>query len=435
MKVEKIKPVPQYLVKKIKKIDDERNPKPNGFTRFYSYITKNDGELVKVTVAVRNYRKKWLYKQVAVHGVNSDYSLGRDLAYHYIGGYSVGWHDKGAYSTPKWFEDGKWYLCDNNKFEPSSILLNKECLEKSKEFKYSGFENFHGDRIIKFLRLYEEYPQIEYLMKMGLYYLYDKKQILRKLKKDARFRKWIIKNRGDIGYHTYVSAILQAYSKKVPITEMQDYECNKKELVVNPRWKDIKDYFVGDIKNLLTYLAKQSIPLAHYCDYFKACINLGLDTSLPQHRYPHDFRRWHDIRIDEYATLKAEKDKEKKKELYEKFAAIAEKYLPLQQDKNAYIVVIAKSPAELIAEGEKLHHCVGRMGYDQKFAREESLIFFIREKDNADKPFVTMEYSIKRHSVLQCYGEHNHRPAEDVMKFINEKWLPYANRKIKKIAA
>ena len=114
-----------------------------------------------------------------------------------------------------------------------------------------------------------------------------------------------------------------------------------------------------------------------YNDYKLACEYLGIDLSLDKNRYPHDFKRWHDIRIDEYATLKAELDAVKRKELYEKFAKVAEKYLPLQRlMKEGYVCILAKSPAELIREGDYLNHCVGKYGYDQKFTREESLIFF-----------------------------------------------------------
>ena len=102
---------------------------------------------------------------------------------------------------------------------------------------------------------------------------------------------------------------------------------------------------------------------------------------------------------------------------------------------DKFVTIIAKSPAELINEGEKLHHCVGRMGYDQKFAREETLIFFIRLKNDIDTPLVTIEYSIKNHKVLQCYGDHDSKPSEDILNYVNKVWLPYANRKIKKIAA
>ena len=85
-------------------------------------------------------------------------------------------------------------------------------------------------------------------------------------------------------------------------------------------------------------------------------------------------------------------------------------------------------------EGEKLNHCVGRKNYDQKFVREESLIFFIRNKEEPDIPFVTVEYSLKNHKVLQCYGKSDSKPNEEVLNFVNKIWLPYANRKLKKIA-
>ena len=97
--------------------------------------------------------------------------------------------------------------------------------------------------------------------------------------------------------------------------------------------------------------------------------------------------------------------------------------------------MIARSPADLIHEGEVLHHCVGRMSYDQRFVREESLIFFIRTKEKPDTPLVTLEYSPHSHKVLQCYGEHDHKPSEDVLHYVNKIWLPYANRTIKKLAA
>ena len=75
------------------------------------------------------------------------------------------------------------------------------------------------------------------------------------------------------------------------------------------------------------------------------------------------------------------------------------------------------------------------MNYDMKFIREESLIFFIRKKENKETPFVTMEYSLKSKQILQCYGENNKKPEKEILDYINNKWLPYANRKIKAIVA
>lgn len=158
--------------------------------------------------------------------------------------------------------------------------------------------------------------------------------------------------------------------------------------------------------------------------------------TIPKNRYPHDFKRWHDIRIDEYRTAKALEDAEKRKELYAQFAIVAEKYLPLQRNlHDTYIVVIARSPAELIKEGDIFHHCVERMNYDQRMIREESLIFFIRNADEPNKPFVTVEYSLSTKKVLQCYGDHDTKPNDTVLEFVNKKWLPFANRKLKKVIA
>ena len=129
-------------------------------------------------------------------------------------------------------------------------------------------------------------------------------------------------------------------------------------------------------------------------------------------------------------------DAKQRKQFYDDFANIAKKYMPLQRHlKEGFVCIIAKSPAELIREGKVLDHCVGGMGYDQKFVREETLIFFVRLASAQDNPFVTVEYSISEHKVLQCYGKSDTKPDEKVLDFVHNKWLPYANRKIKKIAA
>lgn len=108
MKIEKIKPIPKYIQKKIKLYDDQLKSAPFGRTRFYAYFTKNDGELVKVTVAVREYKKQWYCKPVVVHGVHSDRCFGKDIKFTFIAGYSVGWHEQGLSKYPDWYESNDW---------------------------------------------------------------------------------------------------------------------------------------------------------------------------------------------------------------------------------------------------------------------------------------------------------------------------------------
>ena len=437
MKMEKIKPVPKYIVARIKAIDNIRVPKPTKLVRYYSYLTKNDGELVKVTVAVRNNRNDWHYKQVAVHGIDSDICFVKDMVRYFMGTLAVGWYEQGLSREPKWFEDKEWGWHNDNMFDPYSTCVNKEYVKKIPELKYSALEFYEYGDVIPYLRTHRKYPQTEYMVKLGLSNLSQSVQLLRLLGKDKKFQKWIARNRDTLRCSNYyVSSILLAYKKGMDIKAAQEYEREKKSLCAEKDLKPIREMLNRNYAPYLKYIKEKKISNRLYLDYLRACNYLGLDMSLDKNRYPHDFKRWHDIRIDEYNTKKMENDKKERAEFYAKFEAVASKYLPMQKDKNAaYLVIIAKNPAELQAEGQALHHCVGRMGYEQKFAREETLIFFIRSADAPDVPLVTMEYSLKSKKILQCYADHNSRPSEDLTEFVNKKWLPYAKRQLKKIAA
>ena len=233
-----------------------------------------------------------------------------------------------------------------------------------------------------------------------------------------------------------VKSIMTAYAKNLTIYKAQKTEQRLNELKSSYRHALIADVINGDWVKFFDYLDEQHISDTTYYDYIYACNYLGLDMTLNRNAYPKDFMRWHDIRIDEYHTAKALAEVEERKKYMQKFIEIVQKYLPLQRDRHEdYICIIAQTPEELIKEGEFLQHCVGKMNYDQKIAKEQSLIFFVRPVDNPDKPFVTLEYSLSSRKIIQCYGYKNSKPDDNVMNYINKKWLPYAKRKTKQIAA
>ena len=262
--------------------------------------------------------------------------------------------------------------------------------------------------------------------------------ILRRIGKDKHFCKWLIAHKTELqNKHYYIDVVLRSYRMGMPLEALQAYREAKTMLVHDSRLNGIREMFVGKEQDrFFAYISQQKTSLYTYADYIKACEYLGLDMTEERNRFPHDFQRWHDIRIDQYATQKADEDKEKRKELYAQFAAVAEKYLALQGKSNEeYAVFLARSPAELIREGEVLHHCVGRMNYDQRFIREESLIFFVRHVAEPHTPFVTMEYSLSQKKVLQCYGDTDTKPDDNVLNYVHKVWLPYANRQLKKLQA
>lgn len=438
MKIEKIKPIPKYIREKIHQYDKKFYNGTYARNHFYSYLTKNDGELVKVTVAVKVKKGVWYCKQVAVHGVHSDKCFVKDMYYTNIGGYSVGWHAEGLTSYKPWYEYSEWGWTVDNLYDPYAPIINREyILEHFPEYKFSAIDRYTGIDVFKYLRLYEQYPQIEYLTKLGLHNLAMSKQILKLCGKDKRFRKWLAQNRSTLNKsYLYIPVVLQAYKKNRNVLELQAYYKAKLSMDKDQTLAPLRDVFKREQEKLYHYLSKQNANTHSYLDYWNACNYLGLNMTDEKNRYPHDFKRWHDIRIDEYHTMLARDDEQKRKDFYEKFAAVAEKYLGLQYNSKAdYVAIIALSPSDLVREGQILEHCVGRMNYDQKFVREESLIFFIRTKDAPNTPLVTVEYSPSRKKILQCYGKNDSTPNDNILEFVNKKWLPFANRQLKKLAA
>ena len=229
MKIEKIKPIPKYIQKLIQKYDAKYKTVTNARTRFYAYLTKNDGELVKVTVAVKEKRNKWYCKQVAVHGVHSDKCFVKDMNFTYIAGYTVGWHAEGLSKYPNWYEYGEWGWTTDDMFDPYAPVVNLEyIIERFPEYKYSAVDRHTGIDVFKYLRLYEQYPQIEYLTKLGLHRLAMSKQILKKCGQDKRFCRWLAQNRSTLNKTSlYIPVVLQAYKKNRNVLELQAYYTSK----------------------------------------------------------------------------------------------------------------------------------------------------------------------------------------------------------------
>ena len=431
-----IKPIPKYIVKRIKQLDKKQNPNYSSVRRFYSYLTKFNGELAKVTVAVKEHYKDWYIKQVAVHGIHNDKCFVKDMEFYLTVGYVVGWYEQGLQKHRKIYEYEDWCWADDKYYDPIAPVINPEFALTFKQYKYSQADKYKQHNIFKYLRTYEKYPATEYLVKLNLSHYATSVMLLKKLTKDKKFRKWVINNAEDFANHCYdIQAILYAYNHNKTLNVANSIFAYKRSIKNNTRFQEIEKLFDGNIEQFFHYIEKQNTNIASYLDYKDACEYLGLDMNEDKNRYPHNFKKWHDIRIDQYHTAKALKDEQERKELYTKFEQVANKYLALQRNlKDDFVVIIAKSPSELIHEGDFLHHCVGRMNYDQKFAREESLIFFVRNKSNQQTPFVTLEYSLKNHKVLQCYADHDTKPNDEVLNFVNKKWLPYANRKLRQLA-
>lgn len=437
MNINKLKPIPKTILNKLKDADRTYYPEQGEITRLYAYLTTIDKELVKITVAVCTYRSKWFCKQVAVHGINSEEGYSRDIEYN-LYGYTIDWHKEIDTKREFNFGNGKWYGTNSKYYDPAARIINLNLLDRMPEYRYSAYKYFYSCNLFKFLKIYKDYPQVEILLKIGLGQFYAlSKSILRKTARNKEFRKWLIKNVDVINEQLpNVSDVIAAFNNGYSLEYQKFHKKTKFELSLHcynnqPIAKLLSN---SEVEDLINYLYKKSIPLHNYKDYFYACHQLELDIHDVKILFPRDFTHWHDARIEQLAKKKAMEDEQKKREIYKQFGIIAAKYMPMQWSKDSkYVTILASTPADLIREGDILHHCVGSSNYDMRMAEERSLIFFIREKDNPDQPLYTLEYSISQKKVWQFYGYHNTKPDDEVQHYVYKQWLPYANKQIKKI--
>ena len=123
---------------------------------------------------------------MAVHGIHSDVCFAKNMEFFYIASYTVDWSELSPSDINQANVNTKWYVVEDKLFDPFAVPVNIGYILKQPEYKYSAADKIHSDKILKYLRLYEEYPHAEYIVKLGLYNLAMSKQILRKEKQDKR---------------------------------------------------------------------------------------------------------------------------------------------------------------------------------------------------------------------------------------------------------
>ncbi len=146
------------------------------------------------------------------------------------------------------------------KIEKIKPIINREyILEHFTEYKFSAIDRYTGIDVFKYLRLYEQYPQIEYLTKLGLHNLAMSKQILKLCGKDKLFRKWLAQNRNTLNKSfLYIPVVLQAYKKNRNVLELQSYYKAKLSMDKDQTVAPLRDAFKREREKLYHYLSKQN---------------------------------------------------------------------------------------------------------------------------------------------------------------------------------
>lgn len=183
-------------------------------------------------------------------------------------------------------------------------------------------------------------------------------------------------------------------------------------------------------KKAVKYLDKQEETIYTLCDYWRDCEKLKLDLKREDILLPPDLAQAHQRTNEALAEARRQKELEETRRMQEEFGKRLKK---LERDfdfeSGGMLIRPARSRAELIDEGSALHHCVAT--YAKKHLSGQTVIFFVRKKNEPDKPFYTLEYDPKTESIIQCRGLHNCGKTPEVEAFV-EAWSEYIRNKKKK---
>ena len=103
-----------------------------------------------------------------------------------------------------------------------------------------------------------------------------------------------------------------------------------------------------------------------------------------------DVVRLHDGITVLYNAMKQEIADAQNKEKEEKMKKLDEKRKEIfEMEDDKFLIRLPHKLSEIVKEGRDLNHCVG--GYADRHARGDTTILFLREKNNSDKSFYTIE--------------------------------------------
>lgn len=165
---------------------------------------------------------------------------------------------------------------------------------------------------------------------------------------------------------------------------------------------------------LLNYMKnefeKQIFTIDNGLTYYEDYVRMSLLMEVPYTKYPKNLDKVHDVRAKDYKVVISKEESRLFKKVYTDN--------PLKENVvDDYTFVTPKSTKDLVVEGQQLKHCVA--SYVNRVVKNESLIYMMRETNDIEKSFITIE--VVKGNIVQVRGKHNASPPTDVKQIV-KKW-------------
>jgi hypothetical protein len=191
----------------------------------------------------------------------------------------------------------------------------------------------------------------------------------------------------------------------------------------------MRQYGDADLDKIARYMEKSKLKLNE--------VGILLDTRNCMHKlynrpltseelWPKHLHETHDRVTRMWA---AENERKHREELLYGFQKVIDQYGHLQWTDGELSVILPKSNAELVQEGEVLRHCVG--GYGNAHVQGRSMIFFIRHYRRPERPYYTLAINMTGRPVesqLHGYGNERHGDHKQYTHKIPKKVRDFCDR-------
>lgn len=181
------------------------------------------------------------------------------------------------------------------------------------------------------------------------------------------------------------------------------------------------DYEYTNLQKLVLYLFREvrltqgikspSNATTYLRDYIRMSRTMGLEWE----KYPRSLKKEHDVVMMNYNMMSENADTKKKFDL--SLSKPSYQMLAFEDKKEDFSIILPKEAKELIKEGNELSHCVS--SYVEDIMNDKCKIFFLRNKEEIEKPLVTIE--VRGFNIRQARGFGNRAVSEEQKEFI-KKW-------------
>lgn len=419
------------------------------------------GQKYKKTGMVMRYvevTKEWRLELIAgergteMHGAYEELS-GVEIARAYFEPgkeVQIDYHKHSWYSGKDFWDDcnlsGNYHIG----IEEAPLLADTYKEMKDTIFQYSALKEYASEirnvNPIRYLKRYQQMPQIEMLVKMGLFGI--AKEIVdcdhyiaadADAERPAEFlgiRKervhQLITSKGDTELlrAMKIEKWLQQVWTEEQIEHLAETALRTEQVEIALKYMGIQkilnriEKYAGCRYGTKCAEAESRIRATAntYMDYINMRLALGYDMNNTVYQQPRNLVTAHDQIVLE--SNKEEMDI-RIREVEQKYPSIRAIYRELRKiyfyEDDTYLIRPARSAGEIVREGRLLHHCVGGDNYLGKHNRRESYILMLRFKDKAEEPYITVEISSNKPEIRQWYGTNDRKPdAKNMQKWLND---------------